>query len=88
VKGGTGWVAGTVRVLHRRKVGCKRAWMVLEKGFDEVVGSRRVDEQSPSRRMAEGVPVEIAWFSRRSTGTGPGWRGGRVEALTRRGWGQ
>lgn len=35
--------------------------------------------------MAEGVPVEIAWFSKRSTGTGPGWRGRRVDALTRRG---
>ena len=44
-----------------------------------------MDGQTPSRRMAEGVPVEIAWFGKRSTGTGPGWRGRRVEALTRRG---
>jgi hypothetical protein len=31
---------GQRRVLHRRKVGCKRAWMVLEKGFDEVASGR------------------------------------------------
>jgi len=63
--------------------------MVLEKGFDEVGSEHeKVDGQTASRRMAEGVPVEIAWFRRRSTGTGPGWRGRRVEALTRRGWGQ
>lgn len=63
--------------------------MVLEKGFDEVAGSlEEVDGQRASPRMAEGVPVEIAWFSRRSTGTGPGWRGARVDALTRRGWGE
>ena len=46
MKGGTSWVAGTVRVLHRLKVGCKRAWMVLEKGFDEVDGLEEVDGQS------------------------------------------
>lgn len=48
---------GRYRVLHRRKVGCKRAWMVLEKGFDEVGSDHeKVDGQTASRRMAEGVP--------------------------------
>lgn len=31
---------GRIRVLHRLQVGCKRVWMVLEKGFTEIASSR------------------------------------------------
>lgn len=31
--------------------------------------------QTPRLRMAEAVPDQMARTSRRSTGTGPGWRG-------------